>query len=122
MNSIPSSAVEKVIQGQQVKDRPAREAELERQLEKVRKDIAEQEKLEKWYATVQRAFAKLKREIGKTLTEEERTAIDGAYIFLHSGCVDMVRTIPSATSKGEDKRFLDKVDMGEALEELRNLR
>jgi hypothetical protein len=121
MTTLSNQAVEAVISGRQTKDKPARIAELEKQLAKVRKDIAEQEKLEKWYATVQRAFAKLRQEMGKTLTAEEYQAIDGAYIFLHSGCLDMVRQIPSATSKGEDKRFLEKMDTAEALAELGSL-
>jgi hypothetical protein len=121
MTTISNRAVEAVITGTATKDRPARIAELEKQLAKVRKDIAEQEKFEKWLATVRRAFDKLKAEMGKTLTREEYQAIDGVYIFLHNGNVDMVRSIPSATDKGEGTKYLEKLDTGEALEELNHL-
>lgn len=103
-------------------DRQERIAKFEKELEKVQKDIAEQKKLEKRYAIVQSAFAKLKKELGKTLTEEERQAVDGIYLFLHSGCVDMVRSIPSATSRGEDVRLLSEMDMAEALQDIGNIK
>jgi len=119
--TLSNSAVEAAIEGGPKVDREARIAQLQRELEKVRKDIKEQERLEKRYATVRSAFAKLKRELGKTLTEEEREAIDGAYIFLHSGSVDMVRHIPSATSKGEDRRLEKDLNMAEAMRELKEL-
>ena len=102
-------------------DRDARIEALQKQLAKVQKDIAEQERIEKRLALVNSAFAKLKREMGKTLTPEEYQAIDGIYLFLHSGCVDMVRTIPSATSKGEDKRLERDLDTAEAIQELSSL-
>ena len=121
MNSISNSAVEAVINGEQAKDPEARIAELEKQLAKVRKDIAEQERLEKHYRVFQTACEKLRRELGKTLTHEEREAIDGLYIFLHSGCVDFVRHVPSATDKGENKRLNQDLDTVEALHELSSL-
>jgi len=102
-------------------DRDARIEALQKQLAKVQKDIAEQERIEKRLALVNSAFAKLKREMGKTLTPEEYQAIDGIYLFLHSGCVDMVRTIPSATSKGEDKRLESDLDTAQAIQELSSL-
>jgi hypothetical protein len=120
-NTLPNAAVEAVIQGKAIKDKPARIAQLERELEKVRRDIAEQERLEKRWATVQRAFDKLKREMFRTLTPEEIEAIDGAYIFLHSGLVDLVRTVPSATSKGEDVALDKDLRTVEALKELDTL-
>jgi hypothetical protein len=120
-DNIPNRAVEAVIQGKNRKDSEARIAELGKQLEKVRADITEQERLEKRWATIQSAFAKLKRELGKTLTNEERDAIDGAYIFLHSGQVDLVRQLPSSTSKGEDRSLLKDLRTVEALKELADL-
>ena len=93
--------IEKALNPGDAVDRQSRIATLEKQLAKVRKDIVEQERLEKRYALVKSAYAKLCKEMGKTLTREEFTAIDGIYIFLHGGCVDMVRHIPSATSQGE---------------------
>jgi hypothetical protein len=119
--TLPNSTVEAVIQGKASKDPLARKAQLERELEKVRKDIAEQERLEKRWATIHMAFDKLKRELFHTLTPEEIEAIDGAYIFLHSGCVDLVRTVPSATSKGEDVALDKDLRTVEALKELDTL-
>jgi len=118
---LSSAVVDKALEEGKGVDRQSRIDALQKQLAKVQKDIAEQERLEKRWATVQRAFAKLKREMGKTLTREEYEAIDGIYIFLHSGCVDMVRHIPSATSRGEDKRLERDLDMAEAMKELASL-
>jgi len=103
-------------------DRQEKVAKLQKELEKVQKDIAEQERLERRYAIVQRAFAKLKQEVGKTLNDEEKNAIDGIYLFLHSGCVDMVRHIPSATSRGEDVRLAKDLDMAEAIKALGDIK
>jgi len=118
---LSSAIVDKALEEGKGVDRQSRIDALHKQLAKVQKDIAEQERLEKRWATVHRAFAKLKREMGKTLTREEYEAIDGIYIFLHSGCVDMVRHIPSATSRGEDKRLERDLDMAEAMKELASL-
>ena len=115
------SIVDKALEEGQTVDRQSRIAQLEKQLAKVRKDIAEQERLEKRWATLQTAFAKLRRELGKTLTPEEYNALDGAYIFLHGGCVDLVRHIPSATSRGEDRQLERDLDLVEALHELESL-
>ena len=119
--TLSPSIVDKALEEGQTVDRQSRIAQLEKQLAKVRKDIAEQERLEKQWQLLQTAFAKLRREIGKTLTQEEYNALDGAYIFLHSGCVDLVRHIPSATSRGEDKQLERDLDLVEALHELESL-
>ena len=119
--TVSSAVVDRALEEGKTVDRQSRIAKLEKQLAKVLKDIAEQERLERRWALVESAFAKLKREMGKTLTREERDAIDGVYIFLHGGCVDMVRHIPSATSKGEDKRLAKDLDTAEALKELSSL-
>ena len=121
MARLSSAVVDKALDEGKGVDRQARIDALEKQLAKVKKDIAEQERLERRRTLVQSAFAKLKREMGKTLTREEYEAIDGVYIFLHSGCVDMVRHIPSATSRDEDKRLERDLDMAEALKELASL-
>jgi len=102
-------------------DRQSRIEELKKRLDKVKGQIAEEEELERRVALVQSAFAKLKREMGKTLTSEEYQAIDGAYIFLHSGSVDLVRHVPSATDKGESKELEKILDAGDALQELKTL-
>lgn len=104
-----------------VSAKEARLAELNKELARVRKDIAETERVNKRMALVESAFSKLKREMGRTLTSEEYQAIDGAYIFLHSGCVDLVRHLPSGTSKGEDIRLLKDLHTGESLRELDEL-
>jgi len=113
--------VDKAIAEGSTVDRSARIAELERQLVKVRKDIAEQERLENRWKLHETACRKLRRELGKTLTPEERQSVDGLYIFLHGGCVDFVRHIPSATSRGEDKQLEKDLDMADALHELEDL-
>ena len=119
--SLSPTEVEKILIEGETVDRQSRIEALQKQLAKVRKDITEQVRLEKRDAIVQSAFAKLKREMGKTLTREEYDAIDGAYIFLHGGCVDLVRHLPSATSDGQDKKLLKDLDTAEALRELDTL-
>ena len=121
MTKLSSAVVDKVLEEGKGVDRQSRIDALQKKLAKVQKDIAEQERLEKRWATVQSAFTKLKRELGKTLSSEEYAAIDGIYLFLHNGCVDMVRHIPSATSTGEDIRLERDLNMAEALKELSNL-
>jgi len=120
-NSLSPTEVEKILVEGETVDRQSRIQALQKQLAKVKKDITEQVRLEKRDATVQSAFAKLKREMGKTLTSEEYQAIDGAYIFLHGGCVDLVRHLPSATSEGQDRKLLKDLDTAEALKELATL-
>ena len=102
-------------------DRQAKIAELEAQLAKVRKEIEREEELERHWQLLETAYNKLKKEMGKTLTREEYDAIDGAYIFLHSGCVDLVRHIPSNTDKGEGKRLEKVMDYGDKLAEAKEL-
>jgi len=122
MTSNPSGiTIEKALNPGDAVDRQSRIEALQKQLAKVKKDIAEQERLEKRWATIERAFDKLRRELGKTLTNEEYQAMDGAYLFLHSGCVDLVRHLPSATSRGEDTKLLKDLDTAEAMRELATL-
>ncbi len=119
--TLSPSIVDKALEEGKTVDRQSRIEQLEKQLAKVKKDIAEQERLERRWALFEGACEKLRREMGKTLTREERNAIDGIYIFLHSGCVDFIRHIPSATSRGEDKRLEKDLDTAEALKELSSL-
>ncbi len=119
--TVSSAVVDRALEEGKGVDRQSRIAQLEKQLAKVRKDIAEQERLEKRWQLFEGACKKLRQEMGKTLTREEYQAIDGIYIFLHSGCVDFVRHIPSATSTGEDKRLEKDLDTVEALHELSSL-
>jgi len=118
---LSSAVVDEALNEGKGVNRDARIEALHKQLAKVQKDIAEQERVEKRLALVKSAYAKLRRELGKTLTPEEYEAIDGIYLFVHSGCVDMIRDIPSATSKGEDKRLERDLDTAEALHELETL-
>jgi len=118
MTTLSRSVVDEVLAEGKTVDRSARIAQLEKQLAKVRKDIAEQERLERRWQLIETAFNKLRRELGKTLTPEEYAALDGAYIFLHSGCVDLLRHVPGATSMGEEKRLQKDLDTIEALHEL----
>lgn len=113
-----SQAAEAVFREDQSPDRHDRIAQLQKRLARVQKDIEEQKRLDNRVALVQSAFAKLKREMGKTLTDEEWRAIDGAYIFLHSGCVDLVRHIPSATSRGEDKKLESDLNTAQGMKEI----
>ena len=119
--TLSPSIVEKALEEGKTVDRSARITALEKQLAKVRKDITEQERLEKRYALVKSAYSKLCKELGKSLTREEYNAIDGIYLFLHGGCVDMVRHIPSATSGGEGKKLIKDLDTAEAMKELASL-
>ena len=119
--TLSSAVVDRALEEGKTVDRQSRIAQLEKQLAKVRKDIAEQERLEKQWQLLQTAFAKLRREIGKTLTQEEYNALDGAYIFLHSGCVDLLRHVPSATDMGESKKLDKDLDTFEAMKELEAL-
>ena len=121
MTKLSSAVVDKALEEGKNVDRQSRIEALQKQLARVQKDIAEQERLERRWSLVQSAFAKLKREMGKTLTREEYEAIDGVYFFMPSGCVDMVRHIPSATSRGEDRQLERDLDMAEALKELASL-
>ncbi|MBA7478538.1 hypothetical protein ES707_13963 [subsurface metagenome] len=119
--TLSPSIVDKTLEEGKTVDRSARIAELEKQLGKVRKDIAEQERLEKKWQVFETACKKLRKEMGKTLTREERDAIDGLFIFLHSGCVDFIRHLPSGTDAGENKRLNRDLDTAEALHELDTL-
>ncbi len=121
MTTLSRSVVDEALEEGKTVDRSARITELEKQLAKVRKDIAEQDRLEKKWRVFETACQKLRKEMGKTLTHEEYQAIDGLYIFLHGGCVDFIRHIPSATDKGENKRLNRDLDTIEALHELEAL-
>jgi len=121
MTTLSRSVVDEALAEGKAVDRSARIAQLEKQLAKVRKDIAEQERLEKRWQVFETACKKLRQEMGKTLTQEEKEAIDGLYIFLHRGCVDFVRHVPCATDRGENNRLNQDLDTMQALKELEAL-
>jgi len=104
-----------------VLDRQARIAELEKELARVRRDIEETRRVNARVALLESAFAKLKREMLQTLTREEMDAVMGAYIFIHRDGIDLVRQIPSGTSRGEDKQLLKDLTTGEKMRELETL-
>ena len=118
---LPNVAVTAVMEEGPKSDRQAKIAEMEAQLAKVRKEIEKQQELERHWQILETAFNKLRKELGKTLTREEYQAIDGAYLFLHGGCVDLVRHIPSNTDRGEGKRLESVMDYGEKLAEAKEL-
>ena len=116
-NTLPNTAVRTAMEEGNV-DRQARIEALQKKLEKIRKDIAEEERVERRLALLLSAYDKLRWELGKTLTNEERNACDGLYIFLHSGCTDFLYHVPSATDKGENRSLLKDLETAEALKEL----
>ena len=120
-DKLPNVAVRTAMEEGPNVDRQERVERLRKQLERVKGQIAEEEEFERRWQLVHSAFTKLKKELGKTLTREEYQAIDGAYIFLHSGSVDLVRHVPSPTDKGESKRLEKVLDAGDALQELQAL-
>lgn len=117
---ITSSVVNEALEEGNNVNRDERVAKLQRELAKVQKDIKAQKILEKRYALVQRAYGKLRRNVLKTLTSEEYQAVDGMYLFIHSGNVDMVRRVPSATSRGEDTRLESDLELAEELQNLQS--
>ena len=118
---LPNVAVMAVMEEGPKQDRQAKITELEAQLAKVRKEIEKEQELERRWRLLETAYSKLRKELGKTLTPEEYQAIDGAYLFLHGGCVDLMRHIPSNTDRGEGKRLEKVMDYGDMLAEAKEL-
>ena len=84
--------------------------ELQRQLEKVNGQIAEEMEVERRKEVALRAYEKLRTVLRDALTPEERQAVDGMYLFLHRDAggdlnVDMVRNVPSATDRGQGAKL-----------------
>lgn len=97
-------------------DRSKKVRELEEQVARVREEIAEEEERERRVSLFVGAFDKLKKVLVGCLTEEERQAVNGMYLFLHidgagtSLNVDMVRNLPSATDKGQGPDLLRQIE------------
>jgi len=99
--------------------------ELEERLAKVQAQIAQERGVERRQAVALSAYSKMRQAMRDCLTDEERQAVDGMYLFLHGGgslCVDLLRNVPSSTDKGQGKA-LEKVlaygtEEAEAMEEL----
>jgi len=118
-SNIPNALVRAAMEEGPAVDRDERIAKLQKELERVKADIGEADRVERRSQLVQSAYHKLRRELVQTLTREERDAIDGIYLFLHSGSVDMVRHVPSGTDKGEHRKLERDLTMAEAMQELK---
>lgn len=75
--------------------------ELQRKLEKVNGEIERERQAERRKELAISAYSKLCQALRIALTNEERQAVDGMYLYLHvdlgSLSVDLVRNIPSST-------------------------
>jgi len=118
-SNIPNALVRAAMEEGPAVDRDGRIAKLQKELERCQADIVEADRVERRSQLVQSAYRKLKRELAQTLTREERDAIDGSYLFLHAGCVDMVRHVPSNTDKGEHRKLERDLTMAEAMQEIK---
>ena len=119
MGNIPNALVRAAMKEGPGVDRDGRIAKLQRELERCQADIVEADRVERRSQLVQSAYRKLRRELGKSLSPEEREAIDGIYLFLHGTNVDMIRQIPSGTDKGEHRKLERDLTMAEALAEVK---
>lgn len=95
--------------------------DMEKELARVRGQVAELQELERKCALVSRTFDRIRTYLLEGFTAEELAVVDGVYLHLHDGMVDMVRHLPSDTDRGEGKRFLEMVDKGQAKGHLQNL-
>lgn len=85
---------------------------LEKQLVKVKGEIAQEMEAERRKELVLAAYSRLAKALRDVLTPEECQAVDGMYLFLHRAGgdlnVDLVRDVPSPTDKGQGEK-LDKL-------------
>ncbi len=114
---IPNAIVRAAMDEPVGVDRDAKVARLERELAKTRENIVEATRVETRSTLVQSAYARLKHNLLAGMTREEREAVDGMYLFMHAGNVDLVRNIPSGTDAGENRRFERDLTMAEAMRE-----
>lgn len=114
---IPNSIVRAAMDEPAGVDRDAKVARLQRELAKTRENIVEARRVENRSQLVESAYARLKHNLFAGMTREEREAIDGMYLFMHAGNVDLVRNIPSGTDAGENRRFERDLTMAEAMRE-----
>ena len=114
---IPNSIVRAAMNEPAGVDRDAKVARLQRELAKTRENIVEARRVENRSQLVQSAYAKLRRNLFTGMTPDERDAVDGMYLFLHSGNVDLVRNVPSGIDAGEHRRFERDLTMAEAMRE-----
>lgn len=91
-----------------------KKTKLQRQLAKVTAEIAAEEATEARLAAVLSAKRKIENLVIGSLTDEERLAVNGMYLFFHSTCVDIVRKIPSSTDKGLGEKFIATMEKAEA--------
>ncbi len=114
---IPNSIVRAAMDEPAGVDRDAKVARLERDLAKTRENIVEARRVQNRSQLVQSAYARLRRNLFAGMTREERQAVDGMYLFMHGGNVDLVRNIPSGTDAGESLRLERDLTMAEAMRE-----
>lgn len=88
---------------------------LEKRLARVNDQIAEEEAYQLRIETVLSAKRKIEGMVISSLTEEEKTAVNGMYLFFHGMCVDIVRNIPSSTDKGQGQQFIKQLEKAEAV-------
>jgi len=119
MGNIPNALVRAAMEEGSGVDREARIAKLQKELVRCQADLVEAERVENRSQLVQSAYKKLRRELGKSLSPEEREAIDGIYLFLHGTNVDMIRQIPSGTDRGEHRKLERDLTMADALAEVK---
>jgi hypothetical protein len=89
-------------------------AKLETRVAFYQEKIAEFEALEK-RAKMAYSTQALFQTAYDGLTLEEKAAINGMYLFIHSGMVDMVKEQPSATDRGEGREFVKMMAKAEAI-------
>jgi hypothetical protein len=90
-------------------------ADWEKQVEWYREQIAEEAALEKRLAAVRSGYGKLEAAYAG-MTAEEKMAVEGMYVFIHAGMIDMVKENPSPTDTGAGKAFLKMVAKAEIME------
>ncbi|KKN58149.1 hypothetical protein LCGC14_0554890 [marine sediment metagenome] len=114
---IPNSIVRAAMDEPAGVDRDAKVARLQRELAKTRENIVEATRVQNRSQLVQSAYARLRRNLFAGMTREEREAVDGMYLFMHAGNVDLVRNTPSGTDVGENRRLERDLTMAEAMRE-----
>jgi len=81
----------------------------ESELDKVNAMLKEETELRERQHRVSVAHEKIRAKLVSSLTQEERQAVAGMYLFLHISqgvlCVDFVNGRPSPTDKGQSERL-----------------
>lgn len=101
---------------EEIKTDPTEREKLEKRLARVTEQIAEEEATQSRIETILSAKRKIEGMVLNSLTPEERALVDGMYLFFHGGCVDIIRSIPSSTDKGQGQRFIKTLSKAEEAE------